>query len=213
MSAACCISHRTLLFAGADMYVLWKWCHIIYNVSHSSCNLSVRCEHCKSGYIYTTFLVAPCYPAIPQLLDLLQLFQKAIDTVMLRREQPQNRSGIQELTFVQFTRLQGFSWSRLTYSFAVSCLLAEQSSFWLVPVSATGWLLASFGCSWLGQPRQFWSVPGELSSRRLAQACSHGYSEEQQLSRNVQALLQASACGIFAHILVAKASHVATCAE
>lgn len=50
------------------------------------------------------------------------------------------------------------------------------------------WLLVLVGWSQLGQRGQFCSVPGELSSRKLAQARSHGYSKEQVLSSDVQAL-------------------------
>lgn len=44
-----------------------------------------------------------------------------------------------------------------------------------------------------------------------SQPC-HGLMER-GLHRNVQALLQASACVVFAHVLLAKASHLAKCAE
>lgn len=65
------------------MYVLWKWCPILYNVLYSFGNVSVYCEHFKSVYIYTTFLMAAWYPTILWLLDLLQLLQRATDTIMV----------------------------------------------------------------------------------------------------------------------------------
>lgn len=59
----------------------------------------------------------------------------------------------------------------------------------------------------VGQLGQFHSVPGELPSRRPTRACSHSYSEERGLSRNVPV----PACAIFALVLLAKAGPVAKC--